>query len=167
MRHRVKKRHFNRNTNQRKALLRNLLISLFKEGQIVTTKSKAKESKRLADKLIYRASKANLNDRRILHRFFARRDVVNTLVDRIAPTMKDRVSGFTSIKVQGKRRGDNSEMVKLELLKKPARLKSLKSGKDHSKAKPRRKAAKAKSVTKKAAKSKKTVKKTKQVKAKK
>jgi len=152
MRHRIKKRHFNRDTNHRKALLRNLVRSLVEQGHIVTTKAKAKETKRLSDKLIYKAAKADLTSRRVLHRFFGKRDIVNTLVDRVAPVMKDRNSGFTRIVVLGKRKGDNSEMVRLELVNKPEKLGTLKSGKDHSKVKPKTKAKKASSVKKTASK---------------
>jgi large subunit ribosomal protein L17 len=118
MRHRVKKNHFNRDTNARKALLRNLVRSLVEKGSIVTTKGKAKEVKRLTDKLVSRAKKSSVASRRQLHQFFGKRDVVNTLVEQVAPAMDKRDSGFTRIKPQGKRRGDNSEMVKVEFVEK-------------------------------------------------
>lgn len=116
MRHRVKSNQFNRDTNARKALLRNLVRALVETGSIVTTKGKAKEIKRLTDKLVARAKKDGVAARRQLHQFFGKRDAVNVLVDQIAPAMAKRNSGFTRIKAEGNRRGDNSEMVRLEFV---------------------------------------------------
>ena len=130
MRHRVKKRHFNRDTNHRKHLLRNLVRSLIEQGEITTTVAKAKETKRISDKLISKAGKNDLNTRRVLHRFFGKRDVVNTLVDSVAPAMSDRRSGFTTMSRVGKRRGDNTQLAKLALVVKPENVGSLKSDKN-------------------------------------
>ena len=129
MRHRIKDKQLGRNTKQRKALLRELLRALFERGQIVTTQAKAKEVRRLADKLIHKAQNDSLSVRRQLHKFFGKRDVVNTLVDRVAPAFKTRKSGFTSLKVQGHRRGDNTLMVTLALIEKPEGIGSLKNPK--------------------------------------
>lgn len=149
MRHRVSKKHFGRDTNHRKALLRNLVRSLVENGEVTTTVAKAKETRRLSDKIIAKASKGDLNTRRNLHKFFGKRDVVNTLVDRIAPAMKDRISGFTRLVKVGKRRGDNSEMAKLSLVKKPERLGDLKSGLNNKDVvKPKKKTASKKKVVK-------------------
>ncbi len=147
MRHRVAGRHFNRDTNQRKALLKGLLCALFEHGEMVTTSPRAKELKRLADKLIYRAQDDTVASRRLLHRFFGRRDVVNTLVERIAPAMKDRSSGFTTSSMVANRRGDNVSMVKVSLMTMPERVGTFKSGKTVD-AKPKAKVAAAKAVTK-------------------
>jgi large subunit ribosomal protein L17 len=136
MRHRVTSKQFNRDTNHRKALLKNLVRSLIEEGLIVTTEAKAKETKRVADRIIHKAQTDSIATRRGLHRFFGQRDVVNTLVDRVAPAMKDRVSGFTTIAPMGNRRGDNSALFKLELVAKPERIGTLKSGQEHA-AKPK------------------------------
>lgn len=146
MRHRVAKRHFNIHTKGRKALLKNLLRSLVEEGQIVTTTSKAKEIKRLMDKTIHRAKNDTVENRRLLHKVFGRRDVVNTLVDRIAPAMADRVSGFTTISKAGLRKGDSAETSTLKFVVEIDK-KGLKSGKDHS-AQESKKAPKAKKTAK-------------------
>lgn len=119
MRHRVKAKHFNRDTKGRKALFKNLLSALFEHGAIETTEPKAKAIKRLADKVIGRAMPGTLNARRILERFFGSKQVVNRVVDAVAPAMKGRNSGFTRIIRLGNRRGDDAEMVKLELVDKP------------------------------------------------
>ncbi len=129
MRHRAKTKQFNRDTNSRKALLVNLVRSLIETGAIVTTREKAKEVKRLADKLIHQAQTDSVQSRRGLHQFFGKRDVVNTLTEKVAPSMSDRVSGFTTLSSVGKRRGDNSAMVKLSLVKQFDTVGSLKKTK--------------------------------------
>ncbi|MEN8253009.1 MAG: 50S ribosomal protein L17 [Patescibacteria group bacterium] len=130
MKHRVKGTKLGTDSQHRKSLLRNLLRALFEHGQIVTTEPKAKEVKRLADKLVYRAQTDTVASRRQLHKFFGKRDVVNTLVERIAPAFKKRKSGFTKIVPTEKRRGDNVRMLTISLLEKPKRLGTLRSGKD-------------------------------------
>jgi large subunit ribosomal protein L17 len=151
MRHRVAKKHFNRDTNNRKALLKNLLRSLIEQGEVVTTTSKAKEIKRLMDKTVHRAKTDSVENRRLLHRIFGRRDVVNTLVDRIAPAMADRVSGFTTIAKEGIRRGDNAGLSRLKFVVKIDRVGTLKSGKDHSEKTPAKKTVAKKAAPKKVA----------------
>lgn len=125
MRHRVQKKKLGRKTKHRGATLRNLSRQLFLHGKIETSQAKAKEIKRWADKLINQAKDDSLASKRRLHRYFGKRDVVNTLVNEIAPIMDDRDSGYTTLSVIGKRRGDNTLMVRLELIKKPQTLGSL------------------------------------------
>ncbi|MDH5533735.1 MAG: 50S ribosomal protein L17 [Candidatus Pacebacteria bacterium] len=151
MRHRVAKKHFNRDTNNRKALLKNLLRSLIEQGEIVTTTSKAKEIKRLMDKTVHRAKTDSVENRRLLHKIFGRRDVVNTLVDRIAPAMADRVSGFTTIAKEGIRRGDSANQSRLKFVVKIDRVGTLKSGQDHTKKVPAKKTVAKKAAPKKVA----------------
>jgi large subunit ribosomal protein L17 len=150
MRHRVAKKHFNTHTKGRKALLKNLLRALVEESEVVTTTSKAKEIKRLMDKTIHRAKKDTVENRRLLHKIFGRRDVVNTLVDRIAPAMADRVSGFTTISQEGIRRGDNADLSRLKFVVEIDRKGTLKSGTDHTtpKGASEKKPVKAKKATK-------------------
>lgn len=127
MRHRVSSHQFGRSTKPRQALLKGLVRSLLERGSITTSKDKAKETRRIADKLISKAQTDSVAVRRQLHRFFGKRDVVNTLVERVAPAMKDRKSGFTKTMLVGKRRGDNAEMVKLELMSLPEQMGSFKN----------------------------------------
>lgn len=129
MRHRIRDKKFNRDANHRKALLRNLVRSLVENGEVTTTEIKAKELRRLSDRLIHKAQTNTIATRQLIHRFFGKRDVVNTLVDRIAPLMVDRVSGFTTLTKMGKRKGDNSSVVKVALVHKPATMGSLKAPK--------------------------------------
>jgi large subunit ribosomal protein L17 len=122
MRHRVKTTTFSRDTKHRKAMIRSGVENLVLQGHVSTSKTKAKEFKRWADKLIHKAQSGSLTARRDLHRFFGKRNVVNALVDKIAPLFADRTSGFTRITVEGKRRGDNTEMVRLELVTMPENM---------------------------------------------
>lgn len=119
MKHRIQAKHLNRDSNSRKALFKSLLSALIQSGEIQTTEPKAKAVKGLVDKVIHRAQEGSVNTRRILARFFGRRDVVNELVDKVAPSMKDRTSGFTRIVRIGRRRGDNTMLVKMELINNP------------------------------------------------
>ncbi len=127
MRHRSSTKKFNRDTKSRKALFKSLVRALVEQGKIVTTEAKAKEARRIADKLIGKAKVDSMATRRVLHRFFGVRDVVNTLVDKIAPEFSDRVSGFTRITKIGVRRGDNVGMAELSLITAPATVGTLKN----------------------------------------
>jgi large subunit ribosomal protein L17 len=168
MRHRVKVNKLNRDTKHRRSLFKNLVRALIEHGAITTTEPKAKETKRLADQMIGKARQDSLATRRNLHEFFGKRDVVNTLVERIAPLFPDRISGFTTISVVGKRRGDNTQLYRLALvvqpevtgtLKRPEAEKAVATEKRNAakKTAPAKKSA----VTKKATPAKKTVAKTK------
>lgn len=146
MRHRIAASKLGTDSTHRKAILRNLLRALFEQGSIVTTKPKAKASQRLADKLLTRAKTDSLHNRRVLHQFFGKRDVVNALVEKIAPAAAKRQSGFTRVEMLSKRRGDNTAMVRLSLVDMPVKMGTLQSGKDHSK---RPKAKESKIISKK------------------
>lgn len=139
MRHRVRSQRFNRDSNARKMLVRGLVRSYVEHGRIVTTLAKAKETRRWADKLIGKALTNTIESRRMLHAFFGERSVVNTLVEKIAPAMGKRRSGFSTITRLGKRRGDNVELVELRLVVEPKNLHTLKSGTVHAKKKPAKK----------------------------
>ena len=119
MRHRVAGRKLNRTSNQRKSLFKNLVLNLFQHGRIVTTEAKAKSIRALVDQLITKAKPGTVASRRLLARFFGTRQAVNTLVDQVAPAFENRTSGFTRIVKIGRRRGDNAEVVRLELVEKP------------------------------------------------
>ncbi len=127
MRHRVQRHHFNRDSKHRVALLKNLLRALIEHGSIVTTTAKAKEIKKLVDKLITKAKEDSLAAKRQLHAYFGKRDVVNTLVEKIVPLSADRQSGYTVLIDLGKRRGDNAQLAKLSLISMPESLHTLKA----------------------------------------
>lgn len=113
MRHRIASKQLGRDTKHREALLKNLLRELVEHGAITTTQAKAKVIKPMADKIVTKAKQGDLAARRSLHQIFGKRDVVNTLVDRVAPVFKNRTSGFTRITQVGVRSGDNATLVSL------------------------------------------------------
>lgn len=123
-------RHFGRTTNQRKALFRGLICSLVEKGEIKTTLAKAKAIKAESEKLITKAKKGSLSDRRIIFRFLNRSDLVNKLVDEIAPLLAERKSGYLRIVRVGNRRGDNSQTAKVMFVDDILSLSSGKEKKD-------------------------------------
>lgn len=111
MKKRVFGRKLGRDRNQKKALFRNLICSLFEQGKIVTTLAKAKAIKGKAEKLITKAKKGSLADRRAVARFLNNRFLVNKLVDGIAPVLKERSSGYLRVVRVGTRKGDLAKMA--------------------------------------------------------
>ena len=121
MRHRVGGNKLGRTPSHRKALLRNLVTALFKNGRIVTTPAKAKAVRPLAEKLITSARTGTLAARRRALSVIFEKDVVRRLFDEIAPRYVDRPGGYTRIikRVRGlgkNRLGDNAETCIFELV---------------------------------------------------
>jgi len=119
VKHRVAGKKLARSRSHRKALFRNLLSALILHGEIKTTESKAKATRRLFDRLVTKGKSGTLHARRIVAAFLNNKKAVNKLVDEIAPKFKDRPGGFTRMIRLGRRRGDDAMMVKLELVEKP------------------------------------------------
>jgi large subunit ribosomal protein L17 len=103
-------------SSHRKAVLRNIVTSLFKHGQIETTAAKAKELSSLAEKMITLGKKGDLAARRRALEFLLDETVVKELFESIAPKYADRQGGYTRIIKKGFRRGDAAEMVLVELI---------------------------------------------------
>ncbi len=116
MRHRIKKNKLNRTTSHRKAMLNNMVASLFEHKQIKTTHAKAKEARRLAERLITFAKKGNLAARRRVLRFIPNKLLVRELFDKIAPIYAERHGGYTRVIKLGYRQGDGADMSVLELV---------------------------------------------------
>ena len=114
--HRQTTKKLNRPVNPRRALINNLLIQLYTYGSIRTTQAKAKAVKPLADRLIYKAKSNTLHVRQQLNAMLSNPKIIKKLVEQIAPQYTGKNSGFTRIVRLGQRRGDNSMMVKLELV---------------------------------------------------
>ena len=114
-RHGYKGRKFGRETDQRTALTRGLMRSLFKYKSINTTLAKAKEIRRPAEKLITIAKKGDLASRRLVIARLNDQLLGNELVDNIAPQIK-RDSGYLRIEHNGYRRGDNAEMATISFV---------------------------------------------------
>ena len=109
-------RKLGRRTDHRTAMLRNLVQSLFENGKIEATVTRAKEVRREAEKMITLGKKGDLSSRREALKYIYKKDVVNTLFEEIAPVYADRQGGYTRILKLGPRRGDGSEMCILELV---------------------------------------------------
>ena len=109
-------RKLGRSSAHRKAMLRNLVTDLFREGRITTTEMRAKEAGRQAEKLITIAKKGGLHARRQCLEYLFDEDVVTKLFDEIAPGYEGRNGGYTRILKLGPRQGDNAEVVYLELV---------------------------------------------------
>lgn len=116
MRHRVAGRGFGRNTNQRKALLRGLVISLFEHLRIETTVAKAKEAKKLAERVITLSKRGDLHARRLALSYVPNKAAITKLFNVIAPKITNRSSGYLRIVRTRYRPGDNSSMAILEFV---------------------------------------------------
>ncbi|WDV45395.1 50S ribosomal protein L17 [Clostridiaceae bacterium M8S5] len=112
----AKLRKLGRPTDHRNAMLRNLTTSLLHHGKIETTVTRAKETKRMAEKMITLGKRGDLHARRQALSYLYDKDVVKALFEEIAPKYAERNGGYTRILKLGPRRGDGSEMVILELL---------------------------------------------------
>lgn len=115
MRHKVAGKGFGRNTNHRKALLRNLVTSLFEHLKIETTAVKAKEAKKIAEKVITLSRKGDLHSRRLALSQIPNKNVITRLFTEIAPKI-DRSSGYLRVVKSRFRAGDNSDMAILEFV---------------------------------------------------
>ncbi len=109
-------RKLGRESAHRNLMLRNLVTSLFKSGKIITTEAKAKETRRLAEKMITLAKRGDLHARRQALAFITDETVVKNLFEDVAPKYQDKNGGYTRIMKLGPRRGDAAETVILELV---------------------------------------------------
>ena len=109
-------RKLGRETAHRKAMLRNLVTDLLREGRISTTECRAKESRRQAEKMITLAKRGDLHARRQVLAYVFDESVVTKLFEEIAPKYADRNGGYTRILKLGPRRGDCAEVVFVELV---------------------------------------------------
>ena len=106
----------NRMASHRKALHRNMVTSLFRKERIRTTKAKALEVRRTAERMITRAKEDSVHNRRIVSSRLYDEGIVAKLFTDIAVRMKDRNGGYTRIIKLGERKGDAAEVVILELV---------------------------------------------------
>ena len=116
MRHHKSGRHLNRDTNARKALMRNLCTSLLEHGRITTTEAKAKELRRWVERLITEAKADDLAARRRVARDISNDEVADKLFSNLMPRLRDRPGGFTRIIRKGNRVGDAAPTVVIELV---------------------------------------------------
>jgi large subunit ribosomal protein L17 len=116
MRHRVDGRLFGRTANQRKALLRGLVASLFEYQRIETTVAKAKETKKIAERIITLGIKGDLHAKRIALSYIPNRAVISKLFSEIAPRFSGRNGGYLRIVQTRNRVKDASPMAVLEFI---------------------------------------------------
>jgi len=116
MRHRVDGRLFGRTTNQRKALLRGLVASLFEHQRIETTLAKAKEARRIAERMLTLGIRGDLHSKRLAFSYLPSRSVVAKLFSEIAPRFSGRSGGYLRIVRTRNRVNDSAPMAVLELV---------------------------------------------------
>ena len=118
MKHRIAGRRLDRTTEHRTAMFRNMVTSLLLHEKIKTTIPKAKELKRIADKIITLGKRGTPHARRIANRDVQDTEVLGKLFGSIAERFKTRPGGYTRIVRVGRRAGDNAEMAMIELVDK-------------------------------------------------
>ncbi|MCX5385067.1 50S ribosomal protein L17 [Streptomyces sp. NBC_00083] len=99
-----------------KLLLANLAKSLFEHGRITTTEAKARRLRPVAERLITKAKKGDIHNRRLVLQTITDKGIVHTLFTEIAPRYEERPGGYTRITKIGNRRGDNAPMAVIELV---------------------------------------------------
>jgi large subunit ribosomal protein L17 len=153
MRHKVAGRLFGRTANQRKALLRGLVVSLFEYQRIDTTVAKAKAIKGMAEKLVTFGKRGDLHAKRMVMSYIPNRAVVAKLFAEIAPRFADRNGGYLRIIHTRQRVNDRAPMAIVEFVDyESIRPKSAKKdGEKEADVKTEKKAAEKKAVEKKAA----------------
>ena len=109
-------RKLGRSTDQRIAMFRSLVTNFLKYGKIETTISRAKETRKFAEKMITLGKRGDLHARRQALSFITEESVVKELFDNIAPKYAERNGGYTRIMRIGPRRGDAAELAILELV---------------------------------------------------
>ena len=109
-------RKLGRTTDHRMAMLRTLVTNLLEKGKIVTTVTRAKETRALAEKMITLGKENTLHTRRQALSFITSEDVVTKLFSEIAPKYAERNGGYTRIIKMDPRRGDAAPMAILELV---------------------------------------------------
>jgi large subunit ribosomal protein L17 len=106
-----------RTSSHRKALMRNMVTSLFASERIETTAPKAKEVRRVAERMITFARRGDLAARRHVAKTVQRPEVLKKLFDEIAPRYTDRPGGYTRVlRLGARRKGDNAQRAILELI---------------------------------------------------
>ncbi len=116
MRHQRKVKKLSRTKPHREAMMNNLATSLFISRMIQTTESKAKELRRVADRLISTAKDDSLAARRLVAKTIKDKKVLKKLFTEIVPQFKNRPSGFSRVVKLGRRRGDSAMTAVVELL---------------------------------------------------
>ena len=109
-------RKLGRDNKHRRSMLATLTKQLIENERIVTTETRAKETRSIAEKMITLAKRGDLHARRQVLSYVLEEEVVKTLFEEIAPKYAERNGGYTRIIKKGPRRGDGAEVVILELV---------------------------------------------------
>ena len=121
MRHRKSGRKLNRNSSHRKAMFKNMATSLFEHELIKTTVPKAKELRRVAERLITLAKVDSVANRRVAFSRLRDKEIVNKLFTELGPRYVERPGGYFRILKCGFRTGDNAPMAYVELVDRPVK----------------------------------------------
>ncbi len=116
MRHQLSGRKLGRPTDHRLLMLRNMVTDLLRNETMRTTDSKAKEVRKMAEKVITLGKKGSLHHRRQASALLTDEDVVRKVFDELGQRYQDRNGGYTRITKLGPRKGEASEMAVLELI---------------------------------------------------
>lgn len=116
MRHQKRGNKLGRSVSHRKAMLSNMVISLFLHKQIKTTEAKAKEARRLAERLITHAKKDSTHARRLVFSILGDKKATELLFEEIAPVYANRQGGYTRLIKLGYRPNDTARIVLLQLV---------------------------------------------------
>ena len=116
MRHRKAGNRLGRTTSHRQAMFRNMVTSLFEHERIITTTPKAKELRKVADKMMTLAKRGDLHARRQALSYIRDKKIVAKLFDQLKDEYMDRNGGYTRIIRTGNRLGDAAEMSIIELV---------------------------------------------------
>jgi len=119
MRHRESGRKLNRNSSHRRALFRNMTVSLVRHETIKTTVPKAKELRRVAEPLVTLAKTDSVARRRLAYARLRDRVAVTKLFNELGPRYRDRPGGYLRILKCGYRVGDKAPMAIVELVSRP------------------------------------------------
>ena len=128
MRHRKAGRRLNRTTSHRRALFANMAASLIKHEQIVTTLPKAKELRRIVDRLVTLSKKGDLASRRLAASRLRDEAMAKKLFEVLGPRYKERSGGYTRVLKAGFRYGDSAPMAVIELVDRDTEAKGQDSG---------------------------------------
>jgi large subunit ribosomal protein L17 len=116
MRHKMRGRKFGRESDHRKLMLKNLVLSLIEHGRINTTQAKAKEIRSLTERVITYGKKGTVHHRRMAFKILNNKDMVKKVFDQLAPRYSEREGGYTRVLKNGYRRGDCAPMAIIEFV---------------------------------------------------
>lgn len=120
MRHRKTGRKLGKTTSHREAMLRNMVTSLLKYEKITTTDAKAKELRKVAEKMITLGKRGDLHARRQALSFVRDKEIVGKLFNELSARYRDTTGGYTRIMKMGNRAGDNAPMSIIEFIQEAA-----------------------------------------------